>query len=174
MASVRKGKPNDLEPADPTSLKGFAAFVARQEMGNPPAATPLRLTEHQRRAAIRGVTGMMYFADFDNPILQEALGDLLSFGEMDTDAAQLAALCYLQAAQKTSDAEETARLKTLMTHALSRTLKEGRGELQQTLTKALAQGVAVNADVRNDELAWIEAGKDLSKEFQKKYLPTRK
>ncbi|MEZ0385482.1 MAG: hypothetical protein ACAI34_00345 [Verrucomicrobium sp.] len=173
-ATSTKETPEELASRYRGEPQGFAAFVARQEMGNPSAATTLRFTETQRQAAIRGVTGMMYFADFDNPILQEALGDLLSFGDMDTNASQLAGLCYLQAFQKAPDTEEKARLKLLMSRALAGTRMKDEGHLLKILDKALGQGEAVNRDVRKDEVAWIAAGKDATQEYQRKYLQASK
>lgn len=150
---------------------GFAGFVVRQEkriFGR--SVHPLSMTGDQREQAIRGVTGMMYFADFDNPILQEALGDLLSYGEMRNRAVRMAALCYLFAAEKAVDAEDKSRLKEMAIRASNRVPRGEEGELLKTLQTAVDQGVAMNKDVRSDELAWIAAGKDVTLEFQKKYL----
>ncbi|WP_174893714.1 hypothetical protein [Verrucomicrobium spinosum] len=95
---------------------GFAAFVARQQMGTVTGDPEfIKFTEVQQDAAIGGVIGMMYFAEFDNPILQEALGDLLSYGKMDGNASQLAGLCYLHASEKVTDPEDKAKLKASCT-----------------------------------------------------------
>ena len=162
---------DDLKNFFTTRPFGFAAFVSRQERGDPSQTTKVTpLTESQRQAAIRGVTGMMYFADFDNPILQEALGDLLSLGDMDKNAAQLGSLCYLQAAEKATDPAEKSRLTSLKLRAMTSTPVRDEAKLQRTLETALNQGVKVAKDVRGDELAWIAAGKDVAAEFQKKYL----
>ncbi|QIF03119.1 hypothetical protein [Roseimicrobium sp. ORNL1] len=151
---------------------GFAAFIARKQLGDlsPNSQTPLKFTETQRQTAIEGVKGMMYFADFDNPILQEALGDLLSFGNMDENAAQLAGLCYLHASEKTADPLEKARLKKLRGMVLSSSHEREEAESSKTLTYALEKGQKLNAAVRSEEMAWISAGQDATVEFQKKYL----
>ena len=52
---------------------GFSAFVLSKQ----PITARKIMTAPLRQEAIKGVLGMMRFADFDNPILQEALGDLL-------------------------------------------------------------------------------------------------
>jgi tetratricopeptide (TPR) repeat protein len=177
----------DMEPAHLNRYRsniqgtaiGFAAFLARQHNGgtaNDPA-TPPTLTAAQQQSAIQGVTGMMYFADFDNPILQEALGDLLSSGKFDVNASQLAALCYLHASEQTSKPEEESRLKKLMTLALVVTPKDDddakvEREMLKTLYSGLASGQKLNEEVRTDEMAWIAAGQDAAAEFQKKYLTT--
>jgi tetratricopeptide (TPR) repeat protein len=155
---------------------GFAAFIARQYKGGAAdtPATPPTLTEAQQQRAVHGVTGMMYFADFDNPILQEALGDLLSSGKFNVNASQLAALCYLHASEKTSTPEEESRLKKLMRQALvvTRIGKDDNveQEMLKTLNAGLASGQKLNEQVRTDEMAWIAAGQDAAVEFQKKYL----
>lgn len=151
---------------------GFAAFIARQEMGelSPDTKTELKFTESQRQAAIQGVKGMMYFADFDNPILQEALGDLLSFGKLKESASLHAGLCYLHASGKTTDPQEKARLKKLWEMVILTTHEREEARFSQTLTYALEKGQKLNADVRSEEMAWIAAGKDATVEFQKKYL----
>ncbi len=150
---------------------GFAAFVARQEMGGVSASvTPLRFTEAQRQAAIRGVRGMMFFADFDNPILQEAMGDLLKFGNIEEDAAQLAGLCYLHASEKSTSPEEKERLQLLFKDALRQTPQGLANEIPKDLKRALAKGQKLNEGIRAEEMAWIAAGQDATLEFQKKYL----
>lgn len=160
---------------------GFAAFIAgqlKEETAGTPAAPPT-LTKAQQQAAVQGVTGMMYFADFDNPILQEALGDLLCSGKFDVNASQLAALCYLHASEKISTPEEESRLKKLMMQALVVTPKDDddakvERQMLETLYAGLGGGQKLNEQVRADELAWIAAGQDASVEFQKKYLKEAK
>lgn len=152
---------------------GFAAFVARQQIGGG-AGDPesLKFTELQQDAAIGGVIGMMYFADFDNPILQEALGNLLSYGK--GNASQLAGLCYLHASEKVTDSEEKARLKLLMHRAVRSSHLREEKDLKKTLDGALLKGENLNTGVKADEAAWIAAGKDATSEFQAKYLQSRK
>lgn len=151
---------------------GFALFVARKEMGDYRGRQdqPVSFSEDQRKAAIGGVTGMMYFADFDNPILQEALGDLLTIGSGEENAVQLAALCYLQASQRVAASEEKKRLVERALKVIQSSKGVDEAKLRAVLRKSLEQGEAYAKKVRADELAWIAAGKDVSAEFQKKYL----
>ena len=131
---------------------------------------PFSFSEDQRKAAIGGVTGMMYFADFDNPVLQEALGDLLSIGSGENNASQLAGLCYLQASQRVAASEEKKRLVERALKVIQSSKGVDEAKLRAVLRKSLEQGDAYAKKVRADELAWIAAGKDVSAEFQKKYL----
>lgn len=154
---------------------GFAAFIARQEMGGGTTDPKLlKLTERQQDAAIGGIIGMMHFADFDNPILQEALGDLLTYGKIDANASQLAGMCYLHASEKVTDGEEKAKLRALMQRAVSASRLREETALRKELDGALLKGENLNGAVKTDEIAWIAAGKDASAECQSKYLQARK
>ncbi len=94
---------------------GYAAFVLSKQT----SPTGEAMSNDLRREAIKGVVGMMRFADFDNPLLQEALGDLLCTGQVDRVSAHLASLTYLHASQKASDPDEQARLAKKFTAARS-------------------------------------------------------
>lgn len=153
--------------------RGFAAFVARQEAGARTIDGSPDLTPAQQLAAVRGVTGMMYFADFDNPILQEALGDLLLAGDMEQKASHLSAFCYLQASQKVKSTEEQIRLEKLFRTAVS-TAKMSEDDFKSLLKSALIKGIQLNVRIRGQDMAWIAAGKDASAEFQKQYLSAAK
>ena len=67
----------------------FCAFVADRLGGSS------SFTVEESQKAIKGVSGMMRFANHDNPLLLEALGDLLSLGPLnhqpEIDAKRLAA-----------------------------------------------------------------------------------
>lgn len=149
---------------------GFAAFVARKE--NPASASSGKrtITLRQLDDAIHGVSGMMRFADFDNPLLLEAMGDLLLAGTMKTNAAQLACISYLHAASKANDPAEKKRLMSLAQSAGLVTVDFKLDRYQNLLQTALAKGQKLSKEVSHDEADWIAAGKDASAEFQKKYL----
>ncbi len=156
-------------------LMGFAGFVAIQEsgMGKSSPDTELTLSPENALAAIRGVAGMMRFADFDNPLLQEAMGDLLVAGDQERNAAQLASICYLHAAQETADADRKAVLLAKCEMAGRSTKDFDEAQLRKLLFDGLKQGDAYFQAIREDEIAWIAAGLDASAEFQKKYLTAR-
>ena len=141
--------------------RGFVKFLA----------TKVTLNEKERGKALRGVLGMMWFADYDNPLLLEALGDLLIFGSQETNAAQLAAMSYLRAAQKTTDEAEKKRLSEHSSMAVKMT--EGPyhepSNLSKLLNHELAKGREYAESVRKDELAWIAEGANAGELFQKKY-----
>lgn len=152
---------------------GFAHFVARKQSGSPPPTAEAELSLRQLDDAIYGVSGMMRFADFDNPLLLEALGDLLLAGDRKVNAAQLATLSYLHASRKATTREEQERLLSYATKAGLITVGfeiEASGKLLDT---ELAKGQGYAGRVRKDELAWIAAGKDAGAEFHKKYLPRK-
>ncbi len=149
---------------------GFAAFVLRKESaagGHPETA---KITLRQLDDAIFGVSGMMRFADFDNPLLLEAMGDLLLAGSKATNASQLACMSYLHAAIKTDKADEKQRLRTSAEMAGAYISGFKLGPYEKLLESGLTKGRIEAVKVAADEAAWIRAGKDASAEFQKKYL----
>ncbi|WP_184211126.1 tetratricopeptide repeat protein [Prosthecobacter dejongeii] len=165
------------EPEGPSEIgyggiPGFASFVARMEAGGMPASRTqsLTLSTKQRADAIRGVTGMIFFADYDNPLLQEALGDLLIAGDIRDNAANLASLCYMHAALKAPNETEKARL--MKKCELSGRVSYGFDlkKVETSLKTALKKGAEYQESVRQDEVKWIAEGHDASAEFQKKYL----
>ncbi len=153
------------------ALKGFASFVARQEAGgiSKASADSLRLTQAQLQAAVRGVIGMMYFADHDNPLLLEALGDLLMVGDMKQNATQLAGLCYLHASLKAAAPDDQKRLHQIFLLSIH-TAHNKEENFNDMLSNAIAKGQKLNAGIRVEEMNWIATGKDAGAEFQKKYL----
>ena len=169
---VIAGKPIQTErPVVPEKLEvspfGYSAFVLSKQ----PITARKDMTAALRQEAIRGILGMMRFADYGNPILQEALGDLLCTGKFETNATHLASLAYLQASQNATAPEETARLRKKFDIARS-TFMDGEkpAPLELELKKANAKGEQLAASIRKDELAWIAGGKDASAEFTRKYL----
>lgn len=146
---------------------GYSAFVLSKQ----PLTARKIMTAPLRQEAIKAVLGMMRFADFDNPILQEALGDLLCTGKSEVNATHLASLAYLHASQKAATPEEKARL--LKKFEVARfTFVEGMKPeaIELELKEALTKGEKLAAAVREDELKWIEDGGDVSAKFTKKYL----
>jgi hypothetical protein len=169
---VLAGKPrlNDQKAGDQFPsfpIYGFAAFVVSKQ------SIPSRkqMGADLRQEAIQGVLGMMRFADFDNPILQEALGDLLCAGQSDANASHLASLAYLHASQKAADPADKNRLADKFKAARATFIAGNQEEaLIAELKEALAKGAKLAATVRNDEINWINQGKDPSAEFAQKYL----
>lgn len=167
---VLKDLPKPHESLDfPTS--GYAAFVLSKQS----LMERKTMTEALRRDAIKGVLGMMRFADFDNPILQEALGDLLCTGKADVNASHLASLAYLHASQKATDTTEQTRLAKKWDVARS-SFPDGMKQegLILELKEGLSKGEKLATQVRDDELAWIQQNADVSAEFTRKYLPAEK
>lgn len=166
---VMEGMPDALRDGGDSypGTGGFAAYVVdKQPVGK------RKLTEELRKEAIAAISGMMRFADFDNPLLQEAIGDFLAAGSPDENATRLAGFAYLHAAERTRDRAVVVRLAAKRERTLSS--QEDRANQKRlmpgSLKQGLAKGTSLQEQVRNDEIAWIAAGKDASAEFQKKYL----
>jgi hypothetical protein len=129
------------------------------------------LTTDEQTKAIQGVLGMMRFADFDNPVLQTALGDLLSFQRPRARAPKMAALAYEHALMKTNDPQEREALIARRLRALPSLASAAmRVESAKKLDANLALGRTLTAQVRADEMAWISAKRDVEREFELKYL----
>jgi tetratricopeptide (TPR) repeat protein len=135
------------------------------------------LMPDQAAAAVKGVLGMMKFGKHDSPVLLEALGSLLSPGELDphNDAKYLATRAYLKASYEVPDgparvayrrmAASTIRMQTPRSNMSQVTLEQVEADFQ----KELAEGAAWYADLRDKELSWIRDGKNPEAEFDKLY-----
>lgn len=151
---------------------GFAGFVLEQhlkkeksrEVLKSPNWVKARLTE-----ANGGVLGMMRFADFDNPVLQEAMGDLLYAGDWKQSAYHLSTQAYLIALRKAASPGDEKRLSNKLLDA--RLQSQGKEEeARATVQKELLKGESLQQAVATDEAAWIAMGKDASALFLSKYL----
>jgi hypothetical protein len=170
---VRKLSPEDFELRAEGIPYGFAEFVARKEHAASGQIEKTEITLHQLDDAIFGISGMMRFADFDNPLLLEALGDLLMAGHVRTNAALLSCLCYLQASRKADSDLEKARLRASAEAAGIITPDFKLERYMKLLDTGLAKGLKSAESIRKDEMAWIAAGIDASAEFQKKYMAAK-
>jgi hypothetical protein len=114
---------------------------------------------------------MMRFADFDNPLLQEALGDVLVSGDWDGNSATNAAFAYRIATTKAPEAAEKQRLFAKFTAACAplddQWTPKKVGEALKTL---LIEGTELQEKVRRDENSWVAGRRDVAAEFNKKYL----
>jgi hypothetical protein len=132
------------------------------------------LDTRERAAAIKGVLGMMKFADHESPLLLEALGNLLADLRDEKDAKQLAARAYLKASYVTNDEESKAVYRKMAQSALymqrqpdadETSLEQVEGEFHRELQEANEWYAAL----REKELAWIKEGKNADEEFDRLY-----
>ena len=169
----RKADPFDGEavrdPFGPFGSRDFASFVASKIRKTKPNERP-KLYLNEQQEAVRGVSGMMRFADFDNPILLEALGDLLAAGTMEANASHLAALCYLHARGKVTEKTDKERLDALFEHAANAAHRMPLNQFPSLLATGLGAGAKHAESIRQEEIAWIAAKADAAAEFRKKYL----
>lgn len=125
-------------------------------------------------AAVKGITGMMRFGNHRSPILLEALGDVLLFsgGFMNREnAAHLAAMAYLLAAEGTTDSTAQARYRAMAKRALVNAKEEPLRVTEKRLRTAVKRADTWVAKVHAREKLWIARGYDVDKVFQKTYLP---
>src|SRR5262249_7710074 len=135
-----------------TPAIGFALFIAER-------STDKKWDDSMRQPAMAGLFGMMRFADFDNPLLLEAVGDVLTAGHYNDNAPHLAAQAYILASRKSKTDDEKQRLWQKMDHGPGYIIDAFKPrDAVRDLDAALPKGVKLNAQVRADELAWIKAG----------------
>lgn len=129
------------------------------------------------KEATTGVLGMMHFANYQSPILLEALGDLLSHGRPKENMTQLAARAYIRASNFSNSKSAAERLRKLAHDALASHEEFGvfnrTGHYVAKIDKALDREVAdANqwfASVEADEKLWIAESRDLDHEFAATY-----
>jgi tetratricopeptide (TPR) repeat protein len=152
-------------------MHDFKSFLE----GNDPEK---RLSDSEREAAIKGILGIMKFGNYESPVVLEALGSLLSaYGRdrRDQDAKQLAARAYLKAADVTSGNAREEYRKMAMGVLSMQTYGPGSDTqlplevLEKTFRKELAEAEAWYEQVHQDELTWINEGKNPEVEFDRKY-----
>ena len=167
---LKAGKPraeDTQQGKQSVDYSGFSAFIVKQSGSTDPSPA----WKEGRADALKGILGMMRFADHDNPVLLEALGDVLLTGDFQENASLLAAQCYLLASRKSKTDAEKQRLWKLMEQAGGTTDEYKPRDTMRTLDAALNEGKLLTDKVRRDELAWIKSGKDVAALFAAKYLP---
>ncbi|MEZ4777648.1 MAG: tetratricopeptide repeat protein [Bacteroidia bacterium] len=133
------------------------------------------LPEDELDKALSGVMGMMKFGNYNSPILLEALGDLLLNAAYISGARQLAARAYFKASYAVEDtsAKEiyNKRIAFILFHQY--TQKKGNRftlyQLEELLKEEMEDGDNFYLQIRNDEIGWINSGKNPEKEFNLKY-----
>jgi tetratricopeptide (TPR) repeat protein len=133
-------------------------------------------------AAQKGVLGMMHFANYESPLLLEALGDLLvAWPTRDDDAVQLAARAYYCVAQL-SDDEKTrdefrkaagnmveGHLDYINYQEANKWPEAGLEKLSADLSRELAEAQAYVDSIAADERRWIAEGVNVDQAFATKY-----
>jgi tetratricopeptide (TPR) repeat protein len=160
--------------------RGFARFVLNSKLpadsGNESAENLSPQQIDELRKSLRGVLGMMHFADYRSPILLVALGDLLLTGNLDENATMLAARSYVRAAQVTPDPAVAERFRKMAGERLAtqidfHSLREG--EALPYLEKKLNAEIAVADEwftaIAANEDRWIAEGRNVDAEFSSKY-----
>jgi tetratricopeptide (TPR) repeat protein len=173
-ALTKKGKDGKisfpLQPADVSYPKNFLSFV--QDKVRSPAGDYQPWT--YREDAIKGVLGMMRFANHENPLLLEALGDLLVDHYQMENGNRLAARAYLQASYQMKDDAAREKYRKLVGVALDkqmeiRKLTEPSPNLEDDFRAELAEAKLWYDELHGKELAWIRDGGNVDAEFDRLY-----
>jgi tetratricopeptide (TPR) repeat protein len=159
-------------PLNEHSYGGFARFLKKE-------IPDWDLKENQK--AVKAVLGMMRFANHDNPLLLEALGDLLMAQDEDTrsgdgnpaDAKALAVRAYLLAARQTKDESAEAYRNSAKSAAcmqvVTRVGVEAFPEIEKRLEVELADAQAWYDELAARERDWIDSGADVEAEYDRLY-----
>ena len=151
---------------------GFAKFLE--------AKHGRELTEEEAKAAVRGVLGMMRFANHESPILLKALRDLLvhkQYGSRpEIDAKRLAARVTLKLGYSAKDRSFTPAAVKEAEEIIEYQYRSGRNatvlpvaELADRFKQELAEADSWYADLRAKEIEWINSGRNPELEFDKLY-----
>lgn len=141
------------------------------------------LDREQQQAAIKGVLGMMRFANHESPILLEALGSLLGdntyYGTAlpMEDGKQLSARAYLKASYHVEDKEAKQQYRKMAEYVLKYQTPHPNDVralplsdlLERDFGKELSEAAAWYASVRENELGWIKSGQNPEQEFDRLY-----
>ncbi len=182
LLECRKGGqlpvPLSMAPAE-NGARGFALYVWRRKGGDRswPGSLNFETTKNfhaEMDRAQTGVLGMMRFGHHDSPLLLEALGDLLGAGEAERDANWLAARAYLKASQGAKTEAARTAFRTLAIDRLQMQFpgtdaQDKLNSVEEQLKQELKDAETWYDQVRTDELAWIQQGKNVDVQFAQKY-----
>lgn len=148
----------------------FSDFIAVKSTGQPGF-----LSQEASQKAVQAVLGMMRFADYDNPLLLEVLGDLLIASDLPEDGKQLSARAYLAASYKFKGQPEEKGYRTLAEQALHNQARSGDDRqlpltsLEEEFRKERAAAEAWYKELEKRESTWIDQGLNADSEFDKLY-----
>ncbi len=177
-----KGLPLDreIDPYPKEKGIGFAAYYLRAQIGDVNKVTP-ELRQKLLNDAGRGISGMMHFGNWDSPVLQEAMGDILisSHRNNQKGARNHASLAYLGAALRVDDPTGKAILREKAGAALAQQGVVGDQKsfgpdgmkklpvLDKELELLSKYSARYREKLHDLEREWIREGKQLDDEFHK-------
>lgn len=168
------------------NYSGFAQFVLEKRRHNGQPLSGDEVNE-ELGAAQTGVLGMMHFANYESPLLLEALGDLLiAWPTYQQDAQHLAARAYYRIAQVSDDEGTKFQFRAAARNVLEGNLDyiNFRGEwdekkdapahdelekLSADLEREIADARTFFAAIEADEQRWIGEGINVDDAFAAKY-----
>jgi tetratricopeptide (TPR) repeat protein len=150
--------------------RDFSVYIQRK------LDTAGRLSDESRADAIRGVLGMMRFADHASPMLLEVLGDLLSDGFAALDGKRLAGRAFIRASHMVQEPNTSTKYLNRATFVLNLQTRHPAtqeklplSEVQVRFAEELADAENWYAELKAQELSWIASGADPEVEFDKLY-----
>jgi len=136
----------------------------------------LKARKHSHKKALKGVLGMMKFADHRSPALLEVLGDLLLEGRRHRlkDAKRLAAMAYLKASFEVKGAAAKKAYVAKAKQALQGQRLAKFDTLAIRLKGALRRAGAYFKLIEANEKRWIKQGRNVDRQFRRKYYRKRR
>ncbi|MEZ4936724.1 MAG: hypothetical protein R2799_03935 [Crocinitomicaceae bacterium] len=147
--------------------KDFYAFLKKKQ--------GKELTIEDLKKAIKGITGMMKFGNWDSPILAETLGDLLFYGASEWEKEEayrnLAILCYHRAKMKVEDPKVQSKYEARIfrVHQILRGEQSAYVKLAKQFEKDMVIADSSFQKIRVNEIKWIQEGLDVDEKFAEVY-----
>lgn len=149
------------------AAKDFYAFLKKKQGKD--------LSLEELKKAIKGISGMMKFGNWDSPVLAEVLGDLLFYGASDWNKEEayrnLAVLAYHRAKMKAKNDESKSKYEQRIRIVSSILRGEYRAykKLSLRFEQDLIQADSNFQKIRKNEMQWIEEGIDVDEKFAEVY-----
>ena len=157
---------------------GFAKFVIQKKY--PKAfnddgevdGKQLNLFRAEMQPAIKGIQGMMRFGNFDSPVLLEAFAHLVMFQK--DSARQLATRAMLKASFEVEDEGAKKMYRELAEDTLATQYGNGDNMKLSAVEAELKDEIKVGenwfAEIKKNEMDWIESGADVEAEYERVYF----
>ncbi len=141
---------------------GFWSYIKQSTLSEK-QSTARRGEAYSRelKKATIGILGMMHFADFESPILLEALGDVMAA----SDDQPHAAMAYLRAAHFSQNEFARTRFKEIAAAMLTNRDGPKLYDVEVRLRDWVKHAQGEFSDIEQNERRWIEEGRDVDQEF---------
>lgn len=168
--------PNQAPPSREERFT-YAQYLNKKVNEGKPDSLIRHLTNQEIKDAVKGVSGMMKFGNYDSPILLEVLSQLLSHGWEENDANILASMALIKSAEDKPTLVKQQYYKRcadmLSMQIIPEVSRSGTEAkiiyIDKLQTYEVGKGNSMYQSIRSNEIKWIEAGLNPEVEFEKMY-----